>query len=336
MSGATPADHATVSLWHPAGKSVDEVLQWRELIEREAVVQPFKQAHREVYLLTPEERRAGYASQRFAGHLVRQHALRALCEARGWTCRLQGPFDPGPSPQPTLRVPQAGLIARLDVEPIEDEHLQSGHAIYLYVRTGALRFFREPGTPSLTRSAPGRAARLARARVQAGEPAELASVPARVLSEVLRDVDLFVSVAGVAADPRWPLDAPGAWREVWRERAYGELSPLGDRRWELLQRIVPALPIADRLALDDRFLLVQGRRHRYRIHLGSGNVMREPGSRHLCIVAAGSGRLPGDPGHVWLPFEGDETLTVILSKALMLAQDDAITDPSIRAQLDAP
>jgi hypothetical protein len=34
-----------------------------------------------------------------------------------------------------------------------------------------------------------------------------------------------------------------------------------------------------------------------------------------------------------LPFEGDQTLSVILSKALMLADDTAITDPTITRQI---
>jgi hypothetical protein len=34
-----------------------------------------------------------------------------------------------------------------------------------------------------------------------------------------------------------------------------------------------------------------------------------------------------------LPFEGDRVLSLILSKALMLVDDDAITDPVILAQI---
>jgi hypothetical protein len=330
-----PADVATVRLWHPAGKRVEEVIAWRDLLERERITQPFKQAHREVYLVTDQERADGYSSRRFAGHVVRQHALAELCSARGWSYRLRGPFDPGANTAPTLRIPHARLAAQFDVEPLEDHRLQSGHGIFLYVRTGTLRFSSAP-EPSRRRS---RITDLASMhgypRGQAGEPVALESVAPIDLSEVMRDLDLFVSVAGVAADPQWPTTVPDPWPEVWREHAYGELSPLGERRREMLARIVPALPSADRLELQDRFLLVKGNRHRYRIHLGSANVLREPGSRHLCIVPAGSGLRPGDPGHVWLPFEGDDILAQIISKALLLADDDNIADPTIRTQIDA-
>ena len=36
---------------------------------------------------------------------------------------------------------------------------------------------------------------------------------------------------------------------------------------------------------------------------------------------------------VHLPFEGDDTLSVILSKAFLLADDAHISDPTIRRQL---
>jgi len=78
------------------------------------------------------------------------------------------------------------------------------------------------------------------------------------------------------------------------------------------------------LVLCERYL------RSYRIHLGSGNILMQ-GDRYLCIV-------PGerrDALDVFLPFEGDRMLSIILSKAMMLAADDKITDPSILSQLGA-
>jgi hypothetical protein len=322
-----------VRLWHPAGRPVADVVEWRELLERDRVVQPFKQAHREVYLLTQAEREARVQSARFAGHLLRQHTLRALCDARGWTYRLQGPFDPGLNPNPALRLPQQRLVAELAVDPVDDRTLQSGHGIFLYVQTGTLAFWPEPATGTKV-APPGTPPQLVELfKLSVREPVALAEVPPLALSEVLRDVDLFVSVAGVAADPEFPLNAPEPWVASWREQAFEQLTPLGAGRRELLERIIPALPIADRLSLEDRFLVVRGNLHHYRIHLGSANVMLEPGSRHVCILVAGGRRRPGEPGYVWLPFEGDDTLAAILSKAILLAADDRIADPSIRAQI---
>jgi hypothetical protein len=95
----------------------------------------------------------------------------------------------------------------------------------------------------------------------------------------------------------------------------------------MLERIVPRLKIAAKLKLEDRYLVVQGTRQEYAIHLGSGACSRD--ARHICIVPKSS--TAGDK--IWLPFEGDRTLSIILSKALLLAADDEITDPVILGQL---
>ena len=59
----------------------------------------------------------------------------------------------------------------------------------------------------------------------------------------------------------------------------------------------------------------------------------EPNDEYLCIVP--SSRMESGPegGKLFLPFEGDRTLAIILSKAFMLADDDKITDRTITAQI---
>jgi hypothetical protein len=52
--------------------------------------------------------------------------------------------------------------------------------------------------------------------------------------------------------------------------------------------------------------------------------------QYLCIVPK-QGEASNEP--VLLPFEGDRTLSVILSKAFMLAADSKIKDPTIISQL---
>jgi hypothetical protein len=58
----------------------------------------------------------------------------------------------------------------------------------------------------------------------------------------------------------------------------------------------------------------------------------EPNDQYLCIVE--SPRSRGEAGGtLFLPFEGDRTLSIILSKAILLADDSQITDPSIVNQI---
>jgi hypothetical protein len=76
---------------------------------------------------------------------------------------------------------------------------------------------------------------------------------------------------------------------------------------------------------------VKGDIREYKIHLGSGNIQMEPNNQYLCIVAKQSASKAGDK--IMLPFEGDGTMSIILSKAFMLAEDKKITDPSIISQI---
>jgi hypothetical protein len=92
---------------------------------------------------------------------------------------------------------------------------------------------------------------------------------------------------------------------------------------------LPGLAIAARCRLEQRYLVVEGKLRSYRIHLGSGNIQMEPNNQYLCIVQ----ERQSAGGKVRLPFERDATLSVILSKAFMLADDDQIKDASIRNQI---
>ena len=162
-----------------------------------------------------------------------------------------------------------------------------------------------------------------------GEPIPLADVPPVVFSEGMRDVDLFVSVASIAADPEW-VDRGQRYIDYWREHAFGALGVAAETRREVLAELIPQLKIGDRLELEDRYLRVRGHRRSYKIHLGSANVLMEPNDEYLCIVAA-RGKAQS---RVLLPFEDDARLSEIISKAFLLAADDKIKDRTIRDQIE--
>jgi hypothetical protein len=161
-------------------------------------------------------------------------------------------------------------------------------------------------------------------------PRALESVPPEIFSEVMRDVDLFCGVTSIGADPLWGTRPDVPFREYWTAYSFGELSTAAEQRAELIGRLLPKLAIRDRCRIEGRFLWVRGDRAAYKIHMGSGHVMIEPGSRYLCIVRGPAGN---SPEKVFLPFEGDTMLATILSKAFLLAADKKITDPTITRQL---
>jgi hypothetical protein len=306
-----PTDEAQVRLWHPISSSVESVQAWRQWLDRHQVTQPFKQAHREVYILTDAERNTATYSNRFAAHIIRQHQFSALCRERGWKYHLQGNWDSANTP--TVDLPEWELRAEFWVDqpdPNLNESLASPSGVSLYLSTDQVRFYR-------------RAAQL-----------PLTEVPALVFSEVMRDVDLFVGVASVGNDPTWhDRGEAGGLGQYWHNFAFGELSESAKTRSEVLARLLPRLKIADRCSLEDKFLMVRGQLRTYKIHLGSGNVLMDPNGQYLCIVPGRGTSTQGQSAYVFLPFEGDQTLSVILSKAFLLAEDSKITDSSIVNQI---
>jgi hypothetical protein len=165
------------------------------------------------------------------------------------------------------------------------------------------------------------------------EPIPLEQIPALVLSEVMRDVDLFVGVASIGNDPTWQDGGPGGrYIEYWQNYSFGELSGTAISRREVLENLVPRLKIAKQCTLTEKFFIVKGSRRTYKIHLGSGNILMEPNDQYLCIVPDAHARLSGDS--IYLPFEGDTTLSIILSKAFLLSEDQEIKDSTINGQID--
>ncbi|MGW2872380.1 DUF4132 domain-containing protein [Kitasatospora sp. NPDC001225] len=323
---------AEVRLWHPVGHEPAQVVAWRDWLERHEITQPFKQAHREVYLLTDAERATGTYSNRFAAHVLRQHQFHSLTSARGWRNKLRLMVDDS-APPATRALPQWGLRAEYWIHgeghEYGDDTTESGS--YLRLATDQVRFY-PIDAPENAADCYGSEYRMwPEAAAGPVEPVQLAEVPPLVLSEVLRDVDLFVGVASIGNDPAWQDGGPeGRFRDYWRSYGFGELGQGAETRRMLLERLVPRLAIADRCTLEGRFLHVTGERHTYKIHLGSGNILMTPNDQYLCIVPKSAAAAPQTG---YLPFEGDRLLAVILSKAMMLAEDTKITDPTILSQL---
>jgi hypothetical protein len=226
-------------------------------------------------------------------------------------------YDGGWDVELTRALPAWGLEASYFVEcALDGDNLEAGYndnGVCLYVATDQVRF-RRVGEP---------------------EPLPLAEVPALAFSEAMRDVDLFVGVASVGADPTWYDRGTDQQRAYWQRYAFGELSESARTRRVVLERLLPRLAkLAGRWKLADRFLTVRGDLRTYKIHLGSGNILMEPNDQYLCIVPdRRSAAAPADG--LFLPFEGDAALGLILSKALLLAEDTKIADETILRQIRA-
>jgi hypothetical protein len=330
-----PNESTRVELWHPLMSETAEVLAWRELLAFYEIRQPFKQAHREIYLLTDAERSTRVYSNRFAAHVIKQHQFNALCGARGWKNALRLMVDDSYAP-PTRLIAPWKLRAEYWVEGVGDNYGTdtTGAGTYLHLATDQVRFYAIDATENYAHAGGGGYA--AGRWGQEGAPAEplpLDQIPPLVFSEIMRDVDLFVGVASVGNDPTW-ADGAHEGRNVgyWQNYSFGDLSETAKTRRQVLERLIPRLKIAGRCEVRERFLVVRGDVRTYKIHLGSGNILMEPDDQYLCIVQSRGAGATLD-GKVFLPFEGDGTLALILSKAFLLAADREIKDPTIISQI---
>lgn len=316
-AGATvePTTNTKVRLWHPIEASEAEIAAWRTAILARRIRQPFKQAYREVYRLTPAEEQTETYSNRFAAHILMYAQARALMTVRRWGSNFLGPYDGGFEGLAKREFPSHGIRAEFFHEALEDE-MAGGDVVHC--ATDQVRFVT-----------------IARGAGAAIVP--LRDVPPVVLSEAMRDVDLFVGVTSIAADRNWQDWGEGRAGRYAQLDAYfvdyasQELTANAQVRRDAIARLLPGLVIADRAELQERHLRVRGDLRTYRIHLGSGNIYMEPSDTYLCIVPARGRGMATDK--VFLPFDDDPMLGLILSKAFLLASDKAISETTITHQI---
>ncbi|MCA9097853.1 MAG: DUF4132 domain-containing protein, partial [Planctomycetaceae bacterium] len=330
------APETVVSLWHPIDRPVEEITAWRERLETLVITQPFKQAHREIYLLTDAERNTNVYSNRFAAHIIRQHQFNALCAMRGWKNKLRLMVDADYPPAEKL-LANWGLRAEYWVEGIGQNYGADTNetGVFLRLTTDQVRFYQIEASENFAHAGGGGYAyrRDGGADVDLNAPIPLEETPPLVFSEIMRDVDLFTGVCSVANDPNWQDGGVvPQFRQYWEQQTFGELSGSSTTRKVVLERLIPRMKIADQCSFADRYLIVKGTKRTYKIHLGSGNILMEPNDQYLCIVP--DSRARAAQGDLFLPFEGDNMLSIILSKALLLAEDHKIKDLTIIRQIE--
>jgi hypothetical protein len=248
--------------------------QWQQDCFDNSRTQPFKQIFRELYVPTAAERKEKI-SKRYEGHQINPSQSRALFGQRGW---ISTEYD---GVRRTFHA--EGLIAAVELThgystPLEVEGLT------LY----GVRFYKRDDA----------------------KPLPITEIPPRLFSEVMRDLDLVVSVAHVGGvDP----EASASTVEM---------------RSTILRETIRLLKITN-VQIQSAHVLITGHLGTYSVHLGSGVVHRQPGGS-LCILPVSSQHR----GRLFLPFVDDDPKTAeVMSKVLLLAKDKEIKDPTILEQI---
>lgn len=138
----------------------------------------------------------------------------------------------------------------------------------------------------------------------------LEQIEPRVFSEVMRDLDLVVSVAHAGGiDP--------------------EASASSIEAREALVRETCSLLQLQNVRVQNRHALINGALGNYTVHLGSAVVHKQPGGS-ICIIPVHSQHR----GRLFLPFvDNDPKSAEVISKVILLAKDSAIKDPTILVQI---
>jgi hypothetical protein len=174
---------------------------------------------------------------------------------------------------------------------------QSGSGINLFITSDQVRFYRE------------------------AKEIALDDVPAIVYSEVMRDVDLFTSVCALGDDEGWADQGERGIGLFTEKCDSDQQSALIALRAELLGRVLPRTPIADRCKIVKGVLEVRGQLGTYHIFLnwGIAMLMSESKPRWLRIPQKTLNAVQLELQD--LPVELDHRTEMILRKAYVLAND---------------
>lgn len=237
--------------------------------------QPFKQIFRELYLPTEDELREKTISRRYAGHQIQPAKTVALLKTRGWKAEyeegLQKVFH-----RERFTAIMCAMADWFSPAEVENPTLETVEFLDLKTRKGVAFETIEP----------------------------------RIFSEVMRDVDLVVSVAHAGGiDP---------------EASHSTI----EMRAALLNETVRLFKL-ENVEVSGSHARIKGTMGEYSVHLGSAVVHKIPGT-YLSILPVHAQQR----GRIFLPFADEDPKSAeLISKVLLLARDEKIQDPTILRQL---
>lgn len=241
-----------------------------------SIKQPFKQIFRELYVPTPDELHKKSVSNRYEGHQVQPSKTLALLKARNWRVSYEEGLQKVYHKQGVI----AKIYAMADWFTPAEIEAPTLETIQFYT-------------------------------LKDHKPIAFTDLSAVIFSEVMRDLDLVVSVAHVGdVDP--------------------ETSQSTVEMRSVLVTEMARLFKLDNIKVEGRHVHITGSMANYSIHLGSAVVFQKPGKQLGVIPIHSQHR-----GRIFLPFADDDPKSAeLMSKVLLFAKDNEIQDPSILSQLN--
>ena len=245
----------------------------KDIFDRE-LKQPFKQVFRELYVKTVDEKGRD-KSLRYAGHQVQPAKTVALLKTRRWIIDGQEGLEKVYYKENIIAkiYALADWFSPADIEAPTLEEVQF--------------FDRKTFKPIL-----------------------IDDVPDLIFTEVMRDIDLVVSVAHIG--------------DVDPEASHSTI----EMRKAIIEFNCKLFKLKN-VTFTENHALIKGERAEYSIHLGSGLIHQKAGSAINVLPVHSQHR-----GRVFLPFIDDDPKTAeIMAKVLLFAQDDKIKDVFILEQI---
>lgn len=248
--------------------------EYQKYLFDNGIAQPFKQIFRELYVKTDEEKTA-LRSTRYAGNQIQPQKTKACLKTRRWVCDIESGLQKVYYKENII----ASIYALADWFSPADIEAPTLEWVEFSDR-------------------------------KTGKPIRIEDVPDIVFSEVMRDVDLAVSVAHAGGvDP---------------ETSHSTI----EMRSAIAEFTLPLFKL-DNVRLEKSHAFITGKRADYSIHLGSGVVHIQGGPMINVLPVHSQHR-----GKLFLPFVDEDPKTAqIISEILLFAEDPKIKDPFILEQI---
>ena len=264
-----------VTIAHPYDMYRDGHWEWyqRYMFEK-GIVQPFRQVFRELYVKTDEELEM-CDTRRYSGNQIQPAKTAACLRSRRWVADIENGLQKVYYKENIV----ATIYAMADWFSPADIEAPTLEWVAFYDRKN-------------------------------GKPMKIRDIPDIIFSEVMRDVDLAVSVAHAGGvDP---------------ETSHSTI----EMRAALVEFTLPLFKLKN-VMIEKSHAHIKGKYGDYSVHLGSG-VVHKLGGTMINILPVHSQHR----GKLFLPFADDDPKTAeIITKILFLAEDVKIKDPSILEQI---
>ena len=247
---------------------------YQKFLFDKSIRQPFKQVFRELYVPTPEEIEATQ-SRRYAGNQIQPQKTVAVLKGRRWVADYEDGLQKIYYKENII----ATIYAMADWFSPADIEAPTLEYVCFHNRKDYKLM-------------------------------KISEIPPVIFSEVMRDVDLAVSVAHAGSvDP---------------ETSHSTI----EMRSVLVELTMPLFHFKN-VTIKGSFAHIEGKLGKYNIHLGSGVIHQEGGAQIAVLPVHSQNR-----GRLFLPFVDEDPKTAeILTKIIFFAEDDKIKDPSILNQI---